>query len=396
MDIKTNCLLKCRGVCVGAVGIIDPDGEVIVMVVKAGSVFLDSKFKQCDIRITNGFVTEIGESLYPATAEAVYDAGGCYVIPGLFDIHMHGAVDEDFSDGSPEGLLRIAEYERSCGITSFCPTTMSIGRDELLKVFRTGKDVAERCPQIYGFHMEGPFINPEKKGAHNEGYIVLPDMKLFQECFEASGKRIQKLTLAPEMDGALEMIRDLKDKVCISLGHTNADYFCASIAFSEGTGQVTHLYNGMTEFGHRNPGIIGAAFDKKEVFVELIADGVHVHDSMIRATFSMFDGRVVLVSDSMRATGLDDGEYSLGGQSVRVNGKKAVLADGTIAGSVTNLFDCMKYCIEIGIPVEKAVAAATLTPAKALGAEEQIGMIAVGRKADIVIVDDKFRLLKVF
>ena len=159
---------------------------------------------------------------------------------------------------------------------------------------------------------------------------------------------------------------------------------------------MTHLYNGMTEFGHRNPGIIGAAFDKKEVFVELIADGVHVHDSMIRATFSMFDGRVVLVSDSMRATGLDDGEYSLGGQSVRVNGKKAVLADGTIAGSVTNLFDCMKYCIEIGIPVEKAVAAATLTPAKAVGAEEQIGMIAVGRKADIVIVDDKFRLLKVF
>lgn len=365
------------------------------MVVKAGSVFLDSKFKQCDIRITNGFVMEISEKLYPATDEVVYNADGCYVIPGLFDTHMHGAVGEDFSDGSPEGLLRIAEYERSHGITTFCPTTMSLGRDELLKVFKIGKGVAERCSQIFGFHMEGPFINSEKKGAQNEENIVLPDMKLFYDCFEASGGLIKKITLAPEMDGALEMIRNLKDKVCISLGHTNADYSCASIAFSEGAGQVTHLYNGMTEFGHRNPGIIGAAFDKKEVFVELIADGVHVHDSMIRTAFSMFDDRVVLVSDSMRATGLNDGEYSLGGQAVKVNGKKAMLSDGAIAGSVTNLFECMKYCIDIGVPAEKAVTAATLTPARALGAAKQIGVIEVGHRADLVITDDKFRLRKV-
>ena len=164
----------------------------------------------------------------------------------------------------------------------------------------------------------------------------------------------------------------------------------------EGASQVTHLFNAMSDFNHRKPGVIGAAYDNKEVYVELIADGVHVHDSVIRAAFSMFAGRVVLVSDSMRATGLGDGAYSLGGQSVEVNGKRALLSNGTIAGSVTNLFDGMKHCIDIGISVEEAVAAATLTPARALGADKQIGMIAVGRKADIVITNDKFQLLNVF
>ncbi len=366
------------------------------MLIQSGKVFIDSEFRQCDLRIENGLVVELGEDLPLEECEPVYDAAGCYVLPGLFDIHMHGAVGEDFSDASPEGLLRMVEYERSCGITAFCPTSMSLGKDALIEVFRNGKAVAERCPQIYGFHMEGPFLNPKRKGAQNEEHIVAPDKSLFDACFEASGMRIKKLTLAPETVGALELIREQQGMVKISLGHTEANYDCAARAFSEGVSQVTHLFNAMPELNHRQPGIIGAAYDSKEVYVELIADGVHVHDSMIRAAFSMFGDRVILVSDSMRATGLGDGEYSLGGQSVRVKGKEAVLADGTIAGSVTNLFDCMKHCIDIGISAEKAVAAATLNPAKVLGAEEQIGMISVGRKADLVIVDDRFRLLKVF
>ena len=366
------------------------------MLIQSGKVFIDSEFRQCDLRIENGLVVELGEDLPLEECEPVYDAAGCYVLPGLFDIHMHGAVGEDFSDASPEGLLRMAEYERSCGVTHICPTSMSLGKDELIEVFRSGNSAADRCPQIYGFHMEGPFLNPKRKGAQKEECIVVPDKPLFDACFEASGMRIKKLTLAPETDGALGLIRETRDVVKVSLGHTEADYDCAARAFSEGVNQVTHLFNAMPSLSHRQPGIIGAAYDNKDVFVELIADGVHVHDSMIRAAFSMFGDRVILVSDSMRATGLGDGEYSLGGQSVRVNGKKAVLADGTIAGSVTNLFDCMKHCIEIGIPIEKAVAAATLTPAKALGAEDQIGMISVGRKADLVITDDTFRMLKVF
>lgn len=366
------------------------------MLIQSGKVFIDSEFRQCDLRIENGLVTGLGENLPLVEGETVYDAAGCYVLPGLFDIHMHGAVGEDFSDASPEGLLRMAEYERSCGVTHICPTSMSLGKDELIEVFRSGKSAADRCPQIYGFHMEGPFLNPKRKGAQKEECIVVPDKPLFDACFEASGMRIKKLTLAPETDGALELIRNLQGKVKISLGHTEADYDCASLAFAEGARQLTHIFNAMPGLNHRQPGIIGAAYDKKEVYVELIADGVHIHDSMIRTVFSMFDGRIILVSDSMRATGLGDGEYSLGGQSVQVNGKKAVLADGTIAGSVTNLFECMKHCIDIGISAEKAVAAATLTPAKALGAEDQIGMISVGRKADLVITDDTFRMLKVF
>ncbi len=365
------------------------------MLIQSGKVFINSEFKQCDLRIEEGFVTELAANLTPTAGEDVCDATGCYVLPGLFDIHMHGAVGEDFSDASPEGLLRMAEYERNCGITSFCPTSMSLGKDELIEVFRSGKKAAEQCPQIYGFHMEGPFLNPKRKGAQKEENIADPDIQLFNACCEAAERRIVKLTLAPEMDGALELIRAVKDEVSISLGHTDADYECASLAFQTGSCQVTHLFNAMPEFGHREPAIIGAAYDNKDVFVELIADGVHVHDSVIRAAFEMFDGRVVLVSDSMRATGLGNGTYSLGGQSVRVEGKKAVLQNGTIAGSVTNLFDCMKHCIDIGIPMEQAVAAATLTPAQALGAEDRIGRIAVGHKADIVTVDDNFNLLKV-
>lgn len=366
------------------------------MLIQSGKVFIDSEFRQCDLCIENGLVTGLRENLPFVEGETVYDAAGCYVLPGLFDIHMHGAVGEDFSDANPEGLLRMAEYERSCGITAFCPTSMSLGKDELIDVFRSGKVAADRSSEIYGFHMEGPFLNTKRKGAQKEEHIGAPDKSLFDACYEASGQRIKKLTLAPETDGALELIRELQGMVKISLGHTEADYDCASLAFAEGASHVSHLFNAMPGMNHRQPGIIGAAYDDKEVYVELIADGIHVHDSVIRAAFSMFEGRVILVSDSMRATGLGDGEYSLGGQSVRVNGKKAVLADGTIAGSVTNLFDCMKHCIEIGIPIEKAVAAATLTPARALEADKQIGTIAVGRKADIVITDNTFRLLNVF
>ena len=365
------------------------------MLVKSGNVFINSKFKRCDLRVEDNLVTELGETLTPTAGEDIFDVSGCYVLPGLFDIHMHGAVGEDFSDASPEGLLRMAEYERSCGVTSFCPTSMSLGKDALIKVFRSGKSVADKCPQIYGFHMEGPFLNPNRKGAQKEEYIIEADIQLFNACNEASGRRIKKLTLAPEVDGALELIKKVKDEVRVSLGHTEADYEGAARAFREGASQVTHLFNAMPEFGQREPAVIGAAYDNKDVFVELIADGVHVHDSVIRAVFELFDDRLVLVSDSMRATGLGDGNYSLGGQSVRVEDRKAVLQDGTIAGSVTNLFDCMKHCIDIGIPMEKAVEAATLTPARSLGEEDRIGRIAVGRKADILVVDNKFDLLKV-
>lgn len=366
------------------------------MLIQSGKVFIDSEFRQCDLRIGNGLVVELGENLSPLAEEQIYDATGCYVLPGLFDIHMHGAVGEDFSDANPEGLLRIAEYERNYGVTHICPTSMSLGRDELLKVFKSGNTVADRCPVIYGFHMEGPFLNPKRKGAQKEEDIVKVDKQLFDACFEASGRRIKKLTLAPEQDGALGLIKEVRDVVKVSLGHTEADYDCASLAFAEGARQLTHLFNAMPGLNHRQPGVIGAACDNKEVYVELIADGVHVHDSVIRAAFSIFEGRVILVSDSMRATGLGDGEYSLGGQSVQVNGRNALLSDGTLAGSVTNLFECMKHCIAIGVPAEQAVAAATITPAMAFGAENEIGMIAVGRKVDIVITDDSFRLLNVF
>lgn len=362
------------------------------MVIKDGVVFMpDDSLCKRDIRVENGIITEIGENL--DAAGEVKDAGGLYVLPGLCDIHSHGAVGHDFCDANEEGLKKILAYEREHGITAYMPTSMTIPKDELKAAFTVGKKVAEEDATIVGFHMEGPFINPEKKGAQKEEDIIAPDVEFFRECQELSGGRIKEITVAPEMEGAFGFIDALAKETMISVGHTKADYDTAKKAMEKGAVHVTHIYNAMPPFTHRMPGVIGAAFDVKKAVVELIADGVHIHEAVIRAAFRMFEGRVALISDSMRATGLNDGSYTLGGQDVTVNGKIAKLNDGTIAGSVTNLFDCMRNAIAAGIPKEAAFAAATRIPAAAVGVDDRAGSIAVGRKADIILVDKK-KLLK--
>ncbi len=363
----------------------------------------NGKFKKRDVCVT-------GDLFASYAAGEEIDAQELYLIPGLIDMHIHGAVGKDFSDGDVDGLHKICEYEALNGVTTIVPTTMSLAKEDLVnimssvvpktvevditKMFTLSKTGAK----IAGINMEGPFINPVKKGAQNEENIIKPDIELFRQLDELTHGMIKLVDVAPEIEGAEELIREISKTTKVSLAHTDATYDEALKAFSWGASHVTHLYNAMKPFNHREPGLVGAAVDNDNVVVELIADGVHVAPSMIRTTYKMFDAkRIALISDSMRAAGISDGEYSLGGQKVIVSGNKATLEDGTIAGSVTNLFECVKYAVnEAGIPLEMALASATMVPARELGIYDMVGSITVGKKADFVLIDNDLNIKEVY
>lgn len=372
------------------------------MVIKNGLVYgEDQRFQKRDIYIE--------DHRFAAHAcggdEEVVDAQGLYVLPGLIDVHSHGAVGSDFSDADAEGLARILRYEKRCGITTYCPTTMTLPASQFMAMIDAMKalEVTPDMAQIAGINMEGPFLDSQKKGAHAGGSIQEPDIAFFRECNArcaaacptALGRKIRLVTLAPNRPGAMAFIEALKDETTIALGHTAADYDTARKALDAGARHITHLFNAMAPFSHRAPGLIGAAAEDPNCMAELICDGLHVHSSAVRAAFAMFPGRIVLISDSMRAAGMGDGEYTLGGQLVCVRGKLATLSDGTIAGSVTNLYDCMRTAVSFGIALEDAVAAATVNPAKSIGIDGEVGTIAVGKQADVLLVDKDLRLVRV-
>ena len=328
------------------------------------------------------------------------DAGGNYVLPGLVDIHSHGAVGHDFCDEDVKGLKEILAYEKSVGVTSYCPTSMTFPEEKLSRVFAQIPEVMEeedsRYARVLGINMEGPFISPAKVGAQNPDYVMKADVDMFRRLDHNCGNAIRLVTLAPEVEGNMDFIRELKDEVHISIGHTAAGYDTASEAFALGADHVTHLFNAMPAFAHRDPGVVGATADHQSVYAEVICDLIHIHPSMIRAIFSFLgEERMVLISDSMEATGMEDGVYQLGGQKVKKEGAYARLLDGTIAGSVTCLFDGFRNAVKAGIPLESAIRLVTMNPAKSIGMEDQVGVIAEGNYADLILVDQDLNLIQV-
>ena len=365
------------------------------MIIKNGTIFTSEQtFEKLTVSTKDSLISEISDSAVTGD-DTVIDATDCYVIPGLVDIHFHGCVGHDFCDGTKEAFQAIAEYELSQGVTSICPATMTLSQEELLSICTEAasfaKEQSDSTPaaSLVGIHLEGPFLSMEKKGAQNPKYLRLSSVEEVKELQAAADGLVKLLSIAPELPGSLDTIKALKDSIVLSIAHTTADYDTACLALEAGASHVTHLYNAMNPFSHRAPGVIGAAADSENCDVELICDGIHIHPSMIRATFKLFTAEhVVLISDSMMATGMPDGDYSLGGQAVKmVNGNRATLADGTIAGSATNLFDCMKKAISFGIPVEDAVAAATINPARSIGLDKTIGSIEKGKTADLLILN---------
>lgn len=365
------------------------------MIIKGGKVFQeDGSFLEQALYINDHRLVDKAE--YQDDGKVI-DAEGLLVLPGLVDIHSHGAAGEDFSDGNPEGLKKILQYEKRCGITSYCPTSMTFPKERLRQIFASIKGAqTEEGAKVVGINMEGPFLDPVKKGAHVEEWIAAPDAAFVRELNQDVDGLVRLVTLAPNMEGAEEFIKEMHEEVCISLGHTAADYDCASGAMKLGAHHVTHLYNAMQPFGHRAPGLIGAAMDDPECMVELICDGYHIHPSAIRAAFRLFGPeRVILISDSMRATGMENGTYELGGQEVTVKDRKAVLKDGTLAGSATNLYGCMCKAVEFGIPLEQAIMAATANPARSIGIFDRVGSIRIGKQADLLLVSENFELKRV-
>lgn len=336
----------------------------------------------------------------PPDAQRI-DAGGLFVSPGLIDLHIHGYLGEDTSDGSEAGIRAIAEGLLQNGVTSFLPTTMTVSWGEIEAAFEVIRNLCEASQaadfmgaNILGVHAEGPFINPKRKGAQSEEAILPPDA----QAILAHQDIVRILTMAPEMPGALDMISQVTSQsdIVVSIGHTDASYEVAMQAIEAGASYITHLFNAMSPLNHRNPGVVGAALSS-DVTTELIADTFHVHSGLFALLHGLKQDKLVLVTDCTRAGGLGDGEYTLGGQPIFVQGIECRLADGTIAGSVLKLNQAVRNLREhAGLSTAQAVAAASANPAAAISEQARKGSLLPGLDADIVLFDEDLNAQAVY
>ena len=352
-------------------------------IVSGKAVLFDSKIR--------GIVNpdEIGDA-------EVIDAAGKYVLPGLVDMHIHGYLGEDASDSKADGIRKMAEGVAKNGVTSWLPTTMTVSYEELETAFAAIAEVKKETEgdkfngaQIMGVNAEGPFINPAKKGAQAGIHIKPCD----PDFIDKHADLIKVFTVAPEMKGNMRAIRRIRKEhpeILISMGHTSATYEEAAKAVKAGVRHVTHLFNAQTALMHRDPGVVGCALSEKKLSTELIADTFHVNKNLFGIVSELKKGKLVLITDCTRAGGMPDGEYSLGGQPIFVKGIECRLADGTIAGSVLKLNAAVRNLKNnvSRLPLYKAVAAASINPAKALGIDKVKGSIAVGKDADFCFADE--------
>ena len=341
-----------------------------------------------------GFEVEDGKFIHVLTADETdaLDLEGAYVIPGLIDVHTHGNSNEDFSDGNYEGLVKMAKYYGSCGVTSFAPASMTLPYETLAKAFGTARAFVDaKLPGmavLRGIQMEGPFFAEKKKGAQNGEYLRNPDFEAFKKLYEDCGGLITIVDVAPELPGSVEFIEKASKLCTVSIAHSDAGYEEARAGVDAGVTHLTHTFNAMSPIHHRKPGAIAAAAENEKVSAELICDGLHVHPAAVRLVFRLFGAdRVVLISDSLRCCGMPNGEYELGGQAVFMEDGLARLADGTIAGSAIDLFEILRRAVSFGIPKEDAILAATRNPARQIGCLDKVGTIADGKIADFVICD---------
>ncbi len=326
----------------------------------------------------------------------VIDVQGNYVAPGLVDIHIHGYLGEDVSDGNVDGIKKMAQGLVENGVTSWCPTTMTVSMEEINKAFDCVRQVKNSSEyygaKILGVNSEGPFINPAKKGAQAEEHILRPDGD-----FILKNKDIIRLfTVAPEVDGALECIEKVSSEsdITVSMGHTNATYEEANEGIKSGVTHTTHLFNAMTALMHRNPGVVGAALSNDNVSCELIADTFHVNKGLFSLVSKIKGDKLCLITDCIRAGGMPDGDYTLGGQPVKKQGIQCLMPDGTIAGSVLKLNDAVNNLYSnTDLTIFQAVDCASINPAKAVSADGEIGSLEEGKKADIIIADSEFAIM---
>lgn len=354
------------------------------MLLQGGKV-LNEQFawEEKDILIGEGKIEAL---LAPGTGgRECVDVSGMMILPGLVDTHIHGAAGKDTITCDFE---TISKFLICHGVTSFLPTTTTVSVEDIKRVLQSERTVSGA--QILGFHLEGPYLNAAYKGAQNAKYFKLPDWADFED-----DSHVKMMTVAPEISGAMDYIRQAAQKFTIALGHSDCDYETAVQAMEAGASSITHLCNGMKGLHHRQPNLLGAGLEQPNFYTQVIADGIHIHPGMLRLIYKCKGPeKMVLISDSMCAAGLSDGTYDLGGKTVFVKEGVARIETGNLAGSTTNLWDCVKLMERIGVPFEHAVEMASLTPAKMIGATGK-GAIGAGYDADLVIIDEKRNIQKV-
>lgn len=359
-----------------------------------GKVILKDKVINANVYVEGEYICEISQRL--PDNEQVIDAKGCYVSPGFIESHSHGRNGSDFMYPSFEDLNTITSNFIKSGVTGILATTMTMSKED---TYTAIKNIAENIDKvsgskILGIHMEGPFFNLKYKGAQPEEYMIDPTITNYKSLIGEFGYLIKKISLAPELKNADKLIEYLvKEGVVVSLGHTDATYQQAINGIKAGATSGTHTFNAMTPLTHRNPGVVGAIMESDEVYAELILDGIHVSYPAAKVLLKAKGlDKVVLITDSMEASGLDDGEYKIGNQAVYVKDNSARLESGTLAGSVLAMNTAVKNAYQnLGLTIYEAVKLASYNPAKNLNLID-LGELAINKKADIIMFDEEINI----
>ncbi len=369
------------------------------MLIKNCKIIYLDKIEDGDILIENGKIKEINPKEY--NGMDIIDACGLYVSPGFIDVHIHGAGNCDAMDGSIESINTIAETIVKHGTTSFTPTTMTASIDDTRKALyaiKSCKNTGTRGANVLGAHLEGPFINKEAMGAQNEKYILEPSISKYKEIVNGYEDSIVSMTISPEVDGAEELVKYIsKTGIVCSIGHTKATYEETINHIEWGISHATHLFNAMTPFTHREPGVVGAVFNS-DITAEVISDGIHVSYPALQIAYNeKGSDRLLLITDAMRACCMKEGLYSLGGQDVIVKGNSARLKNGVLAGSILTLDKAVKNIYKnLNIPLFKVIRMASYNPAVHCKVDDCKGIIKEGYDADLIFFDDNINIKRVF
>jgi N-acetylglucosamine-6-phosphate deacetylase len=346
------------------------------------------------IEISDGVISAIDQrAVAPADAQKVRGI----VTPGFIDVHVHGGDGADFMDASHDGNARILAFHARHGTTALMATTLSASRHDLqAAVEAIAASAHDEGAAIAGIHLEGPYINESRAGAQNRASIRPPDIHELSALISEAPRMRWMITIAPEIEGAHTLIAHFRERVLFSIGHTSATHAEAAAALEWGAAHFTHLFNAMTPFGHREPGVVGAALASGDATAELIADGIHVHPAALWIAARMMPYRIALVTDAIRACGMADGTYKLYEHDVTVGDGAARLADGTLAGSVLTMDRAVKNMVELaGLPIEYVLPLATSVPAKIAGVSDRKGKIEIDYDADLVVLDERLEVERV-
>jgi N-acetylglucosamine-6-phosphate deacetylase len=358
----------------------------------------DGSTMEGEIFVENGKIGTVSDESKEGFSGKRMDGLGCIVLPGFIDIHIHGANGDDFMDGTEESFEKIAKALPKEGTTSFLATTLTQSDDDIVKAIEAGGTFMARNEtgaEMLGFHLEGPFIHSEQAGAQPVEFIRKPSFVLLERWFGEKIGHLKVVTLAPECDEGLQVTRRLADQgIIVSAGHTKATFADITLALEHGISHLTHFGNAMSGLHHREIGTVGAGFLLEQLHCEVIADGIHLSEDMLRLIYKTIGPeRMILITDSMRAKGLPEGSYTLAGQRVDVVDAKATLKNGTLAGSVLKMDEAVRMMRKVGnCTLLDLMRMSSSNAAKRLGVFDRKGSIEVGKDADLVLINTDFQV----